>query len=118
MYGFDPWRRTGLPAKFEQFRKNIELTKNQRDKIISSHIHLRQNNLRTLPYVDDAFLTGSYKRHTMIKPPNDVDLFVVINHSQYEITPNAAICQIPILIAGCVKINHVLFLTLPTVNLS
>lgn len=91
MYESDRWRKTGLAAKFEQFRQNIELTKNQRDRIVNSHTHLRQNNLRTLSYIDDAFLTGSYKRHTMIKPPNDVDLFVVINHSHHEITPNAVL---------------------------
>lgn len=91
MYRFDLQPRTGLPAKFEQFRQNIELTENQRQKIKSSHTHLRQNNLSPLQYVDGSFLTGSCKRRTMIKPPNDVDMFVLINHSRYEITPNAVL---------------------------
>ena len=91
MYRFDLQQRTGLPAKFVQFRQNIELTKNQRDRIVSSHTHLRQNNLKPLQYVDDSFLTGSYKRHTMIKPPNDVDMFVLIDYRKYEITPNAVL---------------------------
>ena len=91
MYELNSRQRTGLPAKFEQFRQNIELTDNQRQKIISSHTHLRQNNLIQLHYVSDSFLTGSYKKRTMIKPPSDVDIFVLINHSHSEITPNAVL---------------------------
>ena len=91
MFEFDSSRRTGLPAKFEQFRQNIELTENQREKIISTHTHLRENNLIQLSYVTNSFLTGSYKKRTMIKPPNDVDIFVLIDYSQYEITPNAVL---------------------------
>ena len=45
MYRYDPEKRTGLPTKFEQFRQEIELTQNQRQRIIDSHTHLRQNNL-------------------------------------------------------------------------
>ena len=91
MYRSDSQQRTGLPAKFEQFRQNIELTENQRQNIIGSHTHLRQNILIPLDYVSDSFLTGSYKKHTMIRPPSDVDIFVLINHSHYEITPNAVL---------------------------
>ncbi len=91
MYRSDSQQRTGLPTKFEQFRQKIELTPNQRQSIIDSHTHLRQNNLIRLQYVNDSFLTGSYKRHTMIRPPNDVDIFVLINHSRYEVTPNTVL---------------------------
>ena len=91
MYGNNQQWRTGLPAKFDQFRQNIELTENQRQKIINSHTHLRQNNLAQLHYVNGSFLTGSYKRRTMIKPPNDVDMFVLIDYRDYEITPNAVL---------------------------
>lgn len=34
---------SGLPTKFEKFRQKIELTDNQRDKIKTSHKHLREN---------------------------------------------------------------------------
>ena len=91
MYELNSRQRTGLSAKFDQFRHNIELTENQRQKIISSHTHLRQNNLIQLHYVSDSFLTGSYKKRTMIKPPSDVDIFVLINHSHSEISPNAVL---------------------------
>ena len=91
MYRSDSQQKTGLSTKFEQFRQEIELTPNQRQRIINSHIHLRQNNLIRLHYVSDSFLTGSYKRHTMIRPPNDVDIFVLINHGRYEVTPNTVL---------------------------
>ena len=91
MYRSDSQQRTGLPTKFEQFRQEIELTPNQRQRIIDSHTHLRQNNLIRLQYVSDSFLTGSYKRHTMIRPPNDVDIFVLTNYSPSEVTPNTVL---------------------------
>ena len=90
MDGFGSQQRTGLPAKFNRFRQNIELTENQRQGIIRSHTSLRRQ-LQQFDYVSDSFLTGSYKKNTMIKPPNDVDIFVVINHSYSEITPNAVL---------------------------
>ena len=92
MYGFGSYQRTGLQAKFNRFRQNIELTKSQRQKIINSHKYLRYQ-LQQLDYVRDTFLTGSYIKNTMIKPPNDVDIFVFINHST-EITPNAVLSKL------------------------
>lgn len=86
-----PQQRTGLPAKFAKFRKNIELTPVQCDRILKSHANLRKYRLKRLYYVDDSLLTGSYKKHTMIRPPNDVDIFVIINHAWNEITPNAVL---------------------------
>ncbi len=81
---------SGLPSKFETFRKNIELTDSQRTKIQSSHIHLREKILQPLNYVSHTFLTGSYKKKTLIKPANDIDAFVVLSgYDQYDITPNS-----------------------------
>ena len=82
---------TGLPAKFEEFRQNIELTENQRADIIGSHTHLRQRNLIPLSYVRETFLTGSYKKRTMIRPPDDVDIFVEINYGQGQVTPSSVL---------------------------
>ena len=31
-----------------------------------------------------TFLTGSYRRHTMIRPPKDVDFFVVLDSGEYQ----------------------------------
>lgn len=30
------------------------------------------------------FLTGSYRRHTMIRPPKDVDLFIILDAGEYQ----------------------------------
>jgi predicted nucleotidyltransferase len=81
---------SGLPTKFDNFRKKIELTDNQRDKIKTSHKHLREKILQPLDYISHTFLTGSYKKKTLINPANDIDVFVVLNgYSKYDITPNA-----------------------------
>ena len=93
MYGFGSYQRTGLPAKFERFRQNIELTENQRQGIRNSHIYLR-SQLQRLDYVRDTFLTGSYIKNTMIRPPSDVDIFVLINYGYDEITPNTVLSRL------------------------
>lgn len=81
--------RSGLATKFDTFRKNIELTDDQRAKIKRSHIHLREKILQPLSYVSHSFLTGSYKKRTLIKPANDIDVFVVLSgYDQYDIKSN------------------------------
>ncbi len=94
MYPMYNQQRTGLQSKFEQFTSNIELTTSQKEKIISSHTHLRQINLQPLFYVKESFLIGSYKKNTMVRPPSDVDAFLVINRDRYSITPNAVLNQL------------------------
>lgn len=47
--------------------------------------------LTILPTKDEEnqpsyFLTGSYRRHTMIRPPKDVDLFIVLDSGEYQDT--------------------------------
>jgi len=80
---------SGLPTKFEKFRQKIELTENQRNKIKTSHKHLRENILQPLDYVSHTFLTGSYKKKTLINPANDIDVFIVLSgYSKYDIKPN------------------------------
>jgi hypothetical protein len=34
-------------------------------------------------WMDTVFLTGSYSRSTMIRPPSDIDLFVVLDYSKH-----------------------------------
>lgn len=80
--------RTGLQTKFDTLRKNIELTDNQLQKIITSHSTLRME-IEKLPYVQKTFLTGSYKKNTMIRPPNDVDIFVVLTSDQASLNPQS-----------------------------
>jgi len=62
-----------------------------------------KDELKILPTEDEEnkpsyFLTGSYRRHTMIRPPKDVDLFLVLDSGEYQdeeldrlITPGALI---------------------------
>lgn len=62
-----------------------------------------KKELKVLPTEDEEnrpsyFLTGSYRRHTMIRPPKDVDLFLVLDSGEYKdddldklITPSALI---------------------------
>lgn len=69
-----------LQGKFDQFRRDIEPTENERNKIITTHNHLRQNVLQKLTYVKNTILTGSYKRKTIIRPMNDVDIFVILDY--------------------------------------
>ena len=84
--GFDT--RSGLESKFNQFKQNIELTENQKSQIITSHTNLRKE-LEKLSYVQSTFLTGSYKKNTMIRPPYDVDIFVVLNQDQATLQPQS-----------------------------
>jgi predicted nucleotidyltransferase len=83
---------TGLPTKFDKFRQKIELTYAQKYKIKTSHKHLRENILQKLYYVSNTFLTGSYKKKTLINPANDIDVFVVLSgYTQHNITPNTVL---------------------------
>lgn len=82
--------RSGLETKFDQLRQNIELTQNQREKIITSHTALRAA-IEKLPYVQSTFLTGSYKKNTMIRPPNDVDMFVILKADQASLQPQSVL---------------------------
>lgn len=65
-----------------------------------------KNELKILPSEDEEnlpsyFLTGSYRRHTMIRPPKDVDLFIVLDSGEYQdadlddlISPKALISKL------------------------
>jgi tRNA nucleotidyltransferase (CCA-adding enzyme) len=67
---------------FEELRNNLELT-GLEEKTVAT----RQNNVRDAVAdqltVVDEFLTGSYRRHTMIGPLKqaDVDVVVVLDRS-------------------------------------
>lgn len=88
---YDSQSTRGVKAKFEQYRQKIELTDGQRDRIIGTHTHLRTKLLQPLSYVNKTQLVGSYKKKTMIRPPSDVDVFVVVNEDRDRITPNAVL---------------------------
>ena len=65
-----------------------------------------KKSLKILPTKDEEnlpsyFLTGSYRRQTMIRPPKDVDLFIVLDNGEYQdnelhdlITPKVLIARL------------------------
>jgi hypothetical protein len=70
---------------FREFQANLEISDLQ-----SSTVATRQSNLREaisgqLTVLDD-FLTGSYRRHTLIAPLKnaDIDVFVVLDSTYYK----------------------------------
>ena len=76
---------TTTNESFAQFKRNLELTEPQ-----SSVVSTRQNSVKDVVAnnmtVVSSFLTGSYKRHTMIAPLQeaDIDIFVVLDNSYFH----------------------------------
>jgi hypothetical protein len=77
---------------FEELRSNLEITDLQ-EKTVST----RQKNVRKALEDDfdilDSFLTGSYRRSTMIAPLKgaDLDIFIVLDPKYYEASGQAAL---------------------------
>lgn len=75
---------TTIYEAFNQFRSNLEITSLQ-----ESTTSTRQQNVREAVEADfsvqESFLAGSYRRHTMIAPLSaaDIDVFVVL-HPKYH----------------------------------
>lgn len=76
---------TTINQGFQQLRVNLEITGLQ-----AGTVSTRQQNVRAAVEaemtVKESFLTGSYKRSTMIAPLKDadIDVFVVLDPSYYE----------------------------------
>lgn len=73
-----------IPDSVQEFMKKYEPTILQKEKISKHHTYIREVIKKKFIVVDD-FLTGSYVKQTQIKPPTDVDLFIVI--SDYFLSP-------------------------------
>ena len=77
---------TTIKQGFEQLRENLEITGLQEETV-----SIRQQNVRDVVEsemdVIDSFLTGSYRRSTMIAPLTeaDVDVFVVLDPKHYSV---------------------------------
>lgn len=75
-----------LLQSIEKFIENISVTDRQEDNIdasfknLSNHLLDKNSNLS----VQDVFLNGSYERDTIIRPLDDIDLFVVIDDEDYS----------------------------------
>src|SRR5256885_7938783 len=76
---------TTINESFAQLKRNLEITEPQ-----SSVVSTRQNSVKDVVAANmtvvDSFLTGSYRRHTMIAPLQeaDIDIFVVLNNRYYH----------------------------------
>lgn len=73
---------TTVRAAFNDFAARLEPTETQRADASAKHTGVR-DCLNSVLWVDSAFLTGSYGRRTIIRPPNDIDLFVVLDYSKH-----------------------------------
>ncbi len=69
-----------IKQAFEDFLQKLELTSNERNNASRQHINMRTELQQRLG-VEDNFLSGSYARHTAIRPLNDIDIFVVLEEN-------------------------------------
>jgi tRNA nucleotidyltransferase (CCA-adding enzyme) len=60
----------------------LEPTAKQKQDASTKHTGVR-DALNAKLWVDRAFLTGSYGRSTMIRPPSDIDLFVILDAGKH-----------------------------------
>src|SRR5262245_48271744 len=76
---------TTITAGFQKLKENLEITSLQANTVSSRQRNVRDAVKREMTVVDD-FLTGSYKRNTMIAPLSeaDIDVFIVLSASYYE----------------------------------
>lgn len=72
---------TTVHMAFEEFFQNINLDREDRN-LVTEHHTLREK-LRSIFALDaqpSDFLSGSYARNTIIKPPHDVDFFICFDN--------------------------------------
>src|SRR4051794_22610131 len=79
-----------IPAAFDQFRSNLEITGLQASTVSTRQTNLRDKLAKELKVID-SFLTGSYMRNTLIAPLSaaDVDVFLVLDPSYHSWDTNA-----------------------------
>lgn len=70
---------------FDEFSALIEPTENEIEKLKNRHQKVREEigNSLILDKQIQSFLTGSYKRKTLVNPANDVDLMLVLDKDEY-----------------------------------
>lgn len=66
---------------FDKFRQNLEITKTEQADASKRHNQIR-DLMRTEFEVKRDILTGSYKRHTKIRPLKDVDIFCILDPAE------------------------------------
>lgn len=75
---------TTVLQSFSTFRQNLEITGLQENIVSTRQANVREAVQKEM-VVSDSFLTGSYKRSTMIAPlaEADIDVFVVLDAKYY-----------------------------------
>jgi hypothetical protein len=75
-----------LLQSIDKFIEKITVTDRQEDKIDASFNNLKTNLMKedSNLSVKEVFLNGSYERDTIIRPLDDIDLFAVIDETDYQ----------------------------------
>jgi len=73
---------TTVPAAFREFAVRLQPTDAQRSDASTKQGGVKDCLNGTL-WVSRSFLTGSYARWTIIRPPSDIDLLVVLDDSKH-----------------------------------
>jgi len=83
---------TTIAQGFAKLRENLEITSLQEKTASDRQIHIRDIVAEEMTVLD-SFLTGSYRRSTLIAPLSDadIDIFVVLHHSYYEQNGHASL---------------------------
>lgn len=83
---------TTITKSFIDFKNNIEITDLQ-NKTVSTRQQEVRDVIETGLTVLDSFLTGSYRRNTLISPLNtaDIDIFIVLDTSYYNQSGQASL---------------------------
>lgn len=97
---------TSVASAFQGLKSNLEITTLQQSTVAGRQQAVRDSVARSLA-VKDSFLTGSYRRHTMIGPLKsaDVDIFVVLDPKYYKADGQAALLD---------QVRSALLVTYPT----
>lgn len=76
---------TTITGAFGELKSNLEITEPQSATVSSRQASVREAVEKGLS-VKDSFLTGSYKRHTMIAPLSeaDIDIFMILDNSYFQ----------------------------------
>jgi len=76
---------TTIKQGFEKLRQNLEITGLQEQTVSTRQTNVREAVEKELTVLD-SFLTGSYRRRTMVAPLGeaDVDIFVVLSSKYFE----------------------------------
>src|SRR5260221_14581298 len=76
---------TTVTQAFREFQTNLNITELQGSTVSTRQQNVRDAVASELAVLDD-FLTGSYRRHTLIAPLSeaDIDVFIVLDPKYHE----------------------------------